>query len=97
MILTTINSGISYQKPPSHIIYLWNKADLQGMSQDMLSFASEFTHTNTIDTPIEDLWSSLQTKLLDTVNAHVPCKVKSNNTQQPWVNCTLKQLRRQKQ
>jgi len=31
------------------------------------------------------------------MNTHVPSKIKSNSVHQPWINHTLKQLRRRKQ
>ena len=34
----------------------------------MLNFASDFTNTNTVEIPIEELWSNLQNKLLDVMN-----------------------------
>ena len=67
------------------------------MSEDISNYTSEFTNMHTLDTPVDKLWNSFHDKLLATINTHVPCKVKSSNVQQPWINCTLKQLRRQNQ
>ena len=97
MILTTINSDISYPKPNSHCIYLWNKANLQNMSEDISKFTSEFTNMYALDTSVDNLWCSFRDKLLETINTDVPCKIKSKNSHQPWINRTLKQLRRHKQ
>ena len=67
------------------------------MSKDILNFSLDFTNTHTIETPIKELWSKLRNKLLDAMNTYVPSKIKSSSIRQPWINRTLKQLRRHKQ
>ena len=45
-------------------------------------------NTYTIETPIEEHWSKLQNKLLDTMNTYVQSKIKSSSIRQPWINYT---------
>ena len=97
IILTTIKSNISYSKPSNHSVCLWRHANLQDMSKDMLNFSSDFTNARTVETPIEELWSKLRNMPLDTMNTYVRSKIKSSSTHRPWINLTLKQLRRRKQ
>ena len=81
----------------NHNVYLWIHANLQDMSEDILNFSLDFTNTHTIETTIEEFWSKLRNKLLDAMNTYVPSKIKSGSIRQPWINRTLKQLRRRKQ
>ena len=50
-----------------------------------------------IDTPVDNLWCYFWHKLLTIINIHIPRKVKTIYVHQLWVNCTVTQLRRQKQ
>ena len=97
IILTTINSKITYQEPHNHKIYLWNKANLYEMSTTLTNYAQEFTDLFTVNTPVDTLWGALRDKLLETLDSFVPSKVKKQiNTRQPWITRRLIQLRRQK-
>jgi len=75
----------------------WGQANLEGIREDILAFASVFTHENTVDTPVEELWCTLRDALLDVIDKHVPHKVKSEKNRKPWINHNLKRLRRKKQ
>jgi len=97
IVITTVKSIVSYSKQANHTIYLWRLANLEDMSKNMLNFYLEFTNANTIDTLIEELWLKFCDKLLDIMNTHVPSKIKSNSVHRPWINHTLKQIRRHKQ
>jgi len=56
-----MNLEVTYQEQTIHNIYLWNRANLQEMSNNMIDFTSNFQLDYSIDSPIEQMWCSFAT------------------------------------
>ena len=62
IVLTDANIIPHRQKPLRRLVYLWKKADITGMEEDLRQFAEDFTTEFSVDTPINSLWTSFKTK-----------------------------------
>ena len=76
--------------------YLWKKADISGMDDDLQQFSETFTTEFSVDTPINSLWTSFKTKSLSSINKHVPSKMTSSRYSQSWCNRAVQRLSRRK-
>lgn len=77
-------------------IYLWKRADIDGMRREASVFSEEFLSRFTPDSNIETMWTAIKEKLLSLRESFVPSKMTSSRFHQPWVNTEVKRLSRQK-
>ena len=67
------------------------------MRSKFANVSQEFFNQHAVDTPIEDLWNSLCSLLKSVLDEFVPSKIITGVSKKPWINRTIKQLRRRKQ
>ena len=78
-------------------VLLWDKADFQHINDLMLQQASDFVSANSLDTPIEQLWSTFKSICAECMKL-VPHKLSSkSHSKAPWVTMYIKRLSRKKQ
>lgn len=78
-------------------VLLWDKADFQYINDVMLRHASDFVSANSLDTPINHLWSAFKSICSECVKL-VPYKLSSrSHSKAPWVTTYIKRLSRKKQ
>ena len=51
-----------YQRPIKRKIWLWSKADLPSMKEDMNSFSDEFMDKFSIDADVDTMWTEFSSK-----------------------------------
>ena len=62
-----------------------------------VDFSNEYLHSNTTDTPINQLWTDFKSACHFCLDTLVPSKLSSNKTSnQPWITTYMKRLCRQK-
>ena len=63
IVLTGTNIIPLRQKPPKSLVYLWKKADVSGMEDDLHQFSKKPSPQSfSVDTPINSLWTSFNTR-----------------------------------
>ena len=78
-------------------VLLWNKTDFQYINDLMLQYAPDFISVNSVDTPVEQLWSTFKsicsacTKLVPLLPYRLSSK---NHSIAPWVTTYIKRLSR---
>ena len=87
-----VNSDISakYQCPVKRKIWLWAKADLPSLKEDMQSFSNTFLEENSIQTDVDTLRTKFSDKCTQLMTEHVPSKITTSRYSQPWINQDLK-------
>ena len=80
--------------PVRRKIFLWNKADTEGIKQDMQDFSQTFM-TDTSD--VHGLWASLKSKIGQVMEKRIPRKMTANRHSHPWINTTIRRAIRRKQ
>ena len=93
MITININPKRCRQKP--HKVYLYNKADMESIRSEISDFGEDFIKDTHKD--IDPLWTEFKTKLLDTMDKHIPSKMVNKSNKAPWINSKVKRLHRRKQ
>ena len=97
-VLASFMAQVAYQKGNECRCYLWNRANFQEMSVELSEFTACFCEHFSTDIPVECLWSSIKSELLDLLDKYVyiPLKVVTCSNRQAWVNRYIKQLSRRK-
>ena len=76
--------------------YLWEKANLTEMEQDIAGFSRSFTSDFSETTPINTLWATFKKKCMEVLQKHVPSKYTSTTYSHSWCNRTIRHLSRRK-
>ena len=90
------NIEAKHQRPPKRKIYLWNKADIEGLQTDISSFSTEFVDQHDSTQPVDDLWNDIKSGCQHLLDKHVPSKMTTQRYNQPWITRDLKRLSRRK-
>ncbi|XP_072051753.1 uncharacterized protein [Amphiura filiformis] len=83
------------QKPKK--IYLFHKANLEGMKCELREFGDEFVKKNTHKESVEILWSQFKENLSSTMDKFIPSKEVTSRNKVPWINSMVKRSQKQKQ
>ena len=80
-------------KPVRRKIYLWKKADVDGIKRDLADFGSLHpTGRNVLE-----LWDTFKKKIEEVIARRVPTKMSSNRHTNPWINTEIRRKIRRKQ
>ena len=77
------NLSLPHRKQPKRRIYLWNKADPIKIRTETRKFAQDFL--NNMEIGVNDMWTSINSKLLEIMNKRVPSKESSSLYFPPWI------------
>ncbi|MEW8547322.1 MAG: reverse transcriptase domain-containing protein, partial [Candidatus Thiodiazotropha sp.] len=93
-----VDSDVSakYQRPVKRKIWLWDKADLNLLKEDMRQFSDTFTVKHSIKSDVDMLWTAFSEKCTEMMTELVPSKMTSSRFSQPWINRGIKRLSRRK-
>ncbi|XP_072025433.1 uncharacterized protein [Amphiura filiformis] len=92
----TINTRAKKSRCKPHKIFLYKKADVEGLLKEIREMSSDFVKKNICETT-ENLWAEFKERVLLAVNNNVPSKMFSGNKRSPWINQSLKRKYKQKQ
>ncbi|KAK3092025.1 hypothetical protein FSP39_024520 [Pinctada imbricata] len=90
------NVEVKHQRPPKRKIYLWNRANIQGLQDDFESFSTDFVNQHDITQPVDDLWNKIKSSCQHHLDKHVPSKMTTQRYNQPWITRDLKRISRRK-
>ena len=97
IIHTSICCKIRKSPGTQHRLYMWNQADFDQIRHEFSTLSNSFIENYSVDTPVENLWISLRDNLKLILDEFVPSKMVSGICKKPWINRSIKQLRRRKQ
>jgi hypothetical protein len=63
------------RRPTSRIIFLWKKADLEKLQNDMQAFCQSFISKFSTSHPVDSLWTAFKNGCLNVVGSNVPSKM----------------------
>ena len=81
-------------KPVRRKIYLWNKANIEGIKEDLVEFGSAPPPP---DKNVLELWDMFKIKIEEVIANRVPTKMSSNRHTNPWINTEIRRCIRRKQ
>ncbi|KAL8610270.1 hypothetical protein ACOMHN_062002 [Nucella lapillus] len=85
-------------RPPRRKIFLWKKADVEGIRKDVKEFANTYQYPDP-STPnaLEQMWSDIKQMLSETVEKRVPSKTSAARHTNPWITTSIRRAIRRKQ
>ncbi|XP_072039626.1 uncharacterized protein [Amphiura filiformis] len=95
-----INTSPKRNKQKPHKAYLYNKADMPGIKNELNRFSNEFcnkSHTISGNVSVEEMWSEFKSHLNTTMDKYIPSKIMSKQNKTPWISPTIKRMQRRKQ
>ena len=95
-VLADIQCHARNEKPAIRKIYVWKRADITKLQSFVQQEVDQFTTSNSIDTPVDTLWSKLKHIIDNAADKFVPSKNSSSRYTQPWVTRHCKKICRQK-
>ena len=95
IVLYDKSHQVYHARPPCRKIFLWKKADLDGIKSSISVACSAFKNIE-FDS-IEGMWASLKTAVTTALEQHVLTKMSSTRRTPPWVNTNLRRMMRRKQ
>ena len=81
-------------KPPRRTIYLWDKANIEGLHDDASLFARDFL-AKIFDNTIE-MWDEFHQHLNSIQSKNVPSKQSRTGHTHPWINTNIRRLIRRR-
>ena len=85
-----------HQKPPRSV-YAFSKGNMNGIKSDLKEYNETFEKQTTYSQDVNKNWETFKTKLMSTVDKHIPKKTISGKPHLPWITHKIKRLIRQKQ
>ena len=83
---------------PDHHIYLYKKADMDKLEQEIDNIAHEFcAKHNSSDFSVDENWNHFKLKLQQAIDKHVPQKQVKPNRKLPWITTQLKRMIRKRE
>ncbi|KAK3870887.1 hypothetical protein Pcinc_023913 [Petrolisthes cinctipes] len=96
MVLIDANIKPTTRKQLPRTIYMYNRADMDGITQDLVEFCDSFLDSDPMASSVETNWTRLRDFIRDTMDKHIPTKTITHNRSLPWYNRQLKRLHRNK-
>ncbi len=91
------NIRLKANKQPPRKVYLYKKADFDGIKTDMQSVAPDFEKMYEEQEDANTLWNFFKSKLQETTEKHIPHKMMRPNNGLPWVPTELKRQYRKEE
>ena len=82
-------------RPTRRKIFLWNKADKDGIQNDVKLFSQSFITSK--QTSVCEMWETFKTAIQSIINKRVPSKLSSPKHTNPWINTEIRRAIRRKQ
>ena len=86
---------LSRQFAQSRSIYLWKKADTEGITTTLSNYSKAFRAEAFFS--VEGMWQNLKTAITTTMEKFVPSKMSSSKHTHPWINTKIRRATRRKQ
>jgi hypothetical protein len=78
------------------ITHIWKKANKDKLEDQASEMVKQFKEKFSLDRAINEMWDFFKSNILTILQESVPAKMSSSRISQPWINCTVKQMTRQK-
>lgn len=75
-------------KPVRRKIYIWKKADIPKIKEDITTF--EHTFKETAYENIDSMWEAFKTAIQNTIEKRIPTKMSQNRHTNPWINTQIR-------
>ena len=84
-------------KQASRKIYLYNRADMSGLSDHMSQFKESYLSEDHSHMSVNEMWVNFKTGFLEAVERFIPSKMTKTKYSLPWIDATIKRLMKRRQ
>ena len=95
IVLYDTSHQVFRARPPRRKMFLWKKANLDGIRKSISSASSNFMDTEFDG--IEAMWAALKIAVTTSLEEHVPTKMSSTRCTHPWVSTNFRRMMERKQ
>ena len=95
-VLFNINIKATKSPKPPHKVYIYKRANFDGLNGSMLHSSEEFFASNRENYSIEENWSLFKCTLAKAINEYIPQRSSCSKYKLPWVNPRIKHHMRRK-
>ena len=96
--LIIINSKPKVMRKKPHRQYLFNKADIPALKNDLKSWSSDFVNKNKDSLkPVTELYDDFSDTIKKAMDTHIPSKMVTKRSQSPWISKRVRRLQKRKQ
>ena len=92
----TVDTVVKKSKQCPRKVYLYHKADSEGLKMDEGKISEDFERKNLDGTDINSLWSEFKERVNNSVESNVPSKVIRKRNISPWISPKIKRHQRRK-
>lgn len=96
MVYVDSDVSAKYQRPVQRKIWLWSKANIPKLKEDMTEFSQDFSSKYSIKSDVNTMWTEFSDKCSQLMTDHIPSKLSSRRFSQPWITRNVKRLSRRK-
>ena len=83
---------------PAYPVYLYKKANLDGLQKELEDLATEFTQSrNHRQYTVDENWEFFKTRLRLAADRHIPQKQVKPNRRLPWITTTIRRMMRKRE
>ena len=83
-ITTSCKPRVIKQKP--HKIYMYHKANIQALKEDLLKWSNNFATKDMSTKTVDEIYTEFQTALNSAMNCHIPTQIITKRNQTPWIH-----------
>lgn len=84
-------------KPPKRKLYLWRKADVEGIREDLREYAAEVNTNSELTASVNSFWDSFRERVTTVMEKHIPSKTTPRRNSNLWINTDIRRAIRRKQ
>ena len=95
IVFIEMSTQVIRPKPQRRTIYLWKKADMEGVNSHLSDRQQSFLDTTFPD--VDSMWAHIKSLMKDCINKHVPTRRSLARHTHPWMNTHLRRLSNKKQ
>ena len=94
MVLFDVSMQPVRSRPKRSTIFLWDKADIQGIKDTLATFRDQFMETNF--QTVEQMWQSFKSAVDSAKDKYVPVRKTASRFTHPWIDTKLRRLAKRK-
>ena len=89
-------SQLPLQQDSSHPIYLYHKANIIGLKQDMDNFQQQFLTSDPYSNCLEENWLKFKAAITQSIEQNIPQKTSNSQRDLPWLTHQIRMKMRKR-
>jgi len=91
-----LSNQLPPQEEPRYPVYLYHKANIIGLKQDMDNFQQQFLTSDPYSNCLEENWLNFKTAVTQSINQNIPQRTSNSQKNLPWLTHSIRTKMRQR-